>query len=282
MKTKHKVLRPVRPNAGIETAYARKLEALVDAMHRSVMWWVAKAYEKNVPRLQDLSKPAGDSAQAVMAMDADVALLLDRIIRRLTRYWNRKFAEAAVIAAQHFAQQNQQYTDSSFEQALLDSGFAIEFGVTPEVQTVLNSVIKENVALITNLSQKHMNEITGIVMRSVQKGGDTFELKTQLENKYHMTKRRARLIALDQNSKATAVITRTRQLQLGIRQAKWLHSHGARHPRPTHIQMDGQLYDISKGMWDADADGKGKGRYVFPGELINCGCVSRAIISKPL
>ncbi|WP_257785984.1 hypothetical protein [Burkholderia ubonensis] len=41
-----------------------------------------------------------------------------------------------------------------------------------------------------------------------------------------MTKRRAAFIAHNQNSKATATITRVRQEGLGITEAIWLHSHG--------------------------------------------------------
>lgn len=109
-------------------------------------------------------------------------------------------------------------------------------------------------------------------------GGDVGYVVKQMQDRYGMTRRRARLIALDQNSKATAAIVRVRQHEVGIKQAQWLHSHAGKVPRPTHVAMDRKKYDVVKGMWDKDAEGKGKGAWVHPGELINCRCVSRSIV----
>jgi len=44
-------------------------------------------------------------------------------------------------------------------------------------------------------------------------------------------------------------------------------------PRKTHIAMDGKSYRIAEGMYDS-----AEGKYVLPGELINCRCTSRAVI----
>lgn len=262
---KKKIILPaVHPNIGIEKAYARRLEALVEAMHKSIMWWVVNAYRRDPP--------------ATMAMDDSTAVKLDKIIHKLTRYWLKKFNEAAKQLAIYYSQQAQQRTDSNLEMILKESGFAIDFKLTAAMRDVLGASIKENVALITNMAQQHLKEIEGITMRSVQVGGDLKFMSDQLEDRYQMTKKRARLIARDQNAKATAAVTRTRQLEMGIKQAQWLHSHGGKTPRPTHVAMDHKFYDIEKGMWDKDALGKGKGAYVFPGWLINCRCVSRSVI----
>jgi SPP1 gp7 family putative phage head morphogenesis protein len=164
------------------------------------------------------------------------------------------------------------------EHILKNGGLAIKFKLTPAVNDVVQATTKANVALVTNLAQKHLSDIEGLVMRSVQKGGDVGGLAKDLEERYKMTRKRARLVARDQNSKATAAIVRTRQAELGITQAKWLHSHAGKKPRPSHVAMNGKLYDVKEGMWDPDADGKGKGRNVFPGELINCRCASRSVI----
>ena len=264
MKNKKIILRPVHPNIGIEKAYAKRMEALVDAMHRSIMWWVVSAYKNNPP--------------ATMAMDDTTSTQLNRVIKKLTRYWLRKFQDAAKQMAVYFAQQAQQRTDSNLQTILKESGFAIDFKLTGAMREVLGASIQENVSLITSMAQQYLKEIEGITMRSVQVGGDLKAMSDQLETRYKMTKKRARLIARDQNAKANAAVTRTRQLELGIKQAQWLHSHGGKTPRPTHVAMDGKLYDIEKGMWDKDALGKGKGAYVFPGWLINCRCVSRSVI----
>lgn len=266
-KTTHKILPPVHPNVGLEMEYARKLEALVDAMHKSIKYWVLMNYKNNLP-----------GTVTIMAEDDSTSVTLDKIMRRLSRYWQKKFIEAAQQLGIYFAQKSTQRADTTLKQILKESGFAIEFKLTAAARDVLQSTVKENVALITNLSQQHLKQIEILVHHSVQSGRDLGGLAKELEQRYDMTKKRARLIAKDQNNKATASIVRVRQNEIGIKQAKWLHSHAGKTPRPTHVAMNSKLYDVVEGMWDKDADGKGKGRYVYPGELINCRCVSRSII----
>jgi uncharacterized protein with gpF-like domain len=81
------------------------------------------------------------------------------------------------------------------------------------------------------------------------------------------------LIARDQSNKANAVVTRARQLELGIAEAIWMHSHAGKEPRPTHVAMNGKRYKVSEGMWDS-----AENRFVFPGELIKCSCTGRSVL----
>ena len=262
---KYKTLAPVHPNKGIEKEYARRLEALVDAMHKSVMWYVEQAYK-------------GSEVHTQLAMDDSSSVKLDRVIKRLAKYWHKRYTEAAKELAKYFAHTTKQQTDNTLQYILQDSGFSVNFVLTPAINDVLQSTIRENVSLITKMSDQHLKDVEGIVMRSVQMGGDAGYVKKMLMEKYGMTRRRARLIALDQNSKAVAAIVRVRQHEVGIKKAQWLHSHAGKKPRPTHVAMSMKTYDVVKGMWDKDAHGKGKGDWVHPGELINCRCVSLSIV----
>jgi uncharacterized protein with gpF-like domain len=72
---------------------------------------------------------------------------------------------------------------------------------------------------------------------------------------------------------AGAAFAQTPTDQLGITEAIWVHSGAGKHPRPTHVAMNGKKYDVNKGMWDPAVK-----RWIFPGEEINCRCVSRSII----
>ena len=40
-----------------------------------------------------------------------------------------------------------------------------------------------------------------------------------------------------------AAMNRARQDELGIEKARWRHSGGGKHPRPTHVANDGKTYD---------------------------------------
>ncbi len=50
-KRRKRTLAAVRPNAGIQAAYRRKLEALIDEMATSVAHWVQRVYRSNEPEI---------------------------------------------------------------------------------------------------------------------------------------------------------------------------------------------------------------------------------------
>jgi hypothetical protein len=89
-----------------------------------------------------------------------------------------------------------------------------------------------------------------------------------------MTKRRAAEIAGILNNKATALMQRTRQVALGITQAKWLYSGAPCKLNPksslapderqdaAHKTANGKLFDVGKGMF---LDGKWTWPGVEPG-----------------
>jgi len=109
-------------------------------------------------------------------------------------------------------------------------------------------------------------------MRSVQTGRDLGTLAQELETRYGTTKRRAAFIAQSQNNIATATMIRTRQAELGITQAVWLHSAGGRVPRPEHVAASGKTYDVAKGMFL-------EGKWTWPGVEPRCRCVSKSVIT---
>ena len=252
------VLKSVRPSAGIEAKYRKQMLRLIDAMQKSVEYWVRAAWRANEPR---------------MAQDATPAELLRRVVDELHKRWTARFDDAASELADYFAEDVSERSDAVLRAILRRGGWTVRFKTTPLLNDVLKATTIENVGLIRSIPERYFQEIEGLVMRSVQQGRDLETLTNELQERYAVTRRRATLIARDQNNKATATIVRTRQKELGVREAVWMHSHAGKKPRPTHVRMDGKRYNIDKGMWDPH-----EGKYIFPGELINCRCTSRAVI----
>jgi SPP1 gp7 family putative phage head morphogenesis protein len=156
---------------------------------------------------------------------------------------------------------------------LKKAGFTVKFKMTPAMRDIMQATISQQVSLIKSIPSQHFTNIEGLVMRSVQKGGDLAQLTKDLREQFGVTRRRAVIIARDQNNKATSSMTRARQDELGISEAIWVHSGAGKHPRPTHVAMSGKTYDVRKGMWDPAVN-----RWIFPGEEINCRCISRSVI----
>lgn len=262
--TKPVTLVAVRPNQGVEAAYRRRLVRLIDLMQASLGYWLRACYRANKPEL------AGDGASNV-AQDASPAMTLRRTIVKLARRWQRRFDEISPTLAQQFAGSAMGRADAAFQSSLSRAGFAVDFRLTREANDALQATIGENVGLIRSIAAEHLADVEGAVMRSVQPGRDLGGLTDELRERYALTRKRAAFIARDQNSKATATVVRVRQEGLGITEAIWMHSHGGRHPRPSHRGADGKRYTINEGMY---LDGV----WTRPGSEPNCGCVSRSVI----
>ncbi|MGO9304212.1 MAG: phage minor head protein [Candidatus Korobacteraceae bacterium] len=253
-------MRPVWPNAGIGVDYRRRLYALIDEMARSYMWFLRAQYREKPP---------------ILAQDATPAAELLKALKKLGSRWEKRFDEGAKKLAAYFAKSASKRSDAALKKILRDAGFSVKFTMTKAMKDVAQATVAENVALIKSIPQQFHTEVSGLVMRSVTAGRDLSGLTDELQERYEITRRRAKLIARDQNQKATAVFTKVRQTEVGITEAIWLHSHGGKEPRKTHLANSGKRYNIASGWFDPDPKVK---RNIWPGELINCRCVSKSVV----
>lgn len=246
---------------GIEIAYRKALQDMLEQMHASVTYWLRAAYRQNEPE--------------ALAHDELPATALRRAIRQLMRRWQSRFDEAAPALAAYFSQAASKRTQLALQKILRDGGFSVRTVHSRAVQDVLQATTQANVELIKSIPQQYLGSVQGAVMRSVQTGRDLSTLTDELQRAYGVTRRRAAFIAKDQNNKASASINRARQLDLGITQAVWLHSGGGKVPRPTHVKAgrDKVRFDVAKGWYDPALK-----KYIFPGTEPNCRCVSRAVV----
>lgn len=255
-----KVLRPVHPNCGIERAYRRRILALVDHMGRSFDYWLKAAYRKDPPR---------------MAQDAVPAAELQRVIEDLAARWQKRFDEGAPELAAYFATAARSRSDAVLKAILRKAGYSVRFQTTAKMRDVMRATVEQNVQLISNLPQEYLTRVQGAVMRSVQTGRDLAPLMRELREQFGITRRRAALISLDQNNKATSAMQAVRQTELGIEKGIWMHSHAGKEPRPTHLANDGKEFVIAEGWYDPDPKVR---KRILPGELIRCRCTWRPVV----
>lgn len=253
-------LKPVRPNLGVAAAYRRRLEALVDEMFDSSEYWIRAAFRKNPPAI---------------AQDELPAAALKRVMRELAKRWKGRFDEAAPELAKYFAKAASRRSEADLKRILRRGGFSVKFSMGRAAQDIIAATVAANVSLIKSIPEQFLTQVEGAVMRSVQKGGDLESLVAELRDQHGVTKRRAALIAVDQNRKATAAITRARALDVGITQARWQHSGGGKEPRPTHVKAsrDRVIYNVAEGWLDPAIN-----KRIWPGTEINCRCVSIPIL----
>lgn len=255
---KRRLLGAIHANAGIRAAYRRRLDALIERMAAATEAVIAALWRHNPPRLaQDESTGAG-------AADA---------INRLRRDWEREFASFAAAGARGFVRDTAAHADRSFAAQLRKLGFTVRFKLTAAQNDVVQAAVAENVSLIKSIPEQYLTQVQSIVMAGVQTGRDMHVIAQGLQDQLGVTKRRAATIARDQSNKATAATERVRREELELHEAVWLHSGGGKHPRPTHVKMDGKIYDVRKGMWDPAVK-----RYIWPGTEISCRCRDRVVV----
>ncbi|MDE2106582.1 MAG: minor capsid protein [Patescibacteria group bacterium] len=228
-------------------------------MQKSLLYWLRATYRANPPRLAEDETPAET---------------LRRELRRLRGQWEKRFREEAERLARRFAKHVREDLDRQFTRMLKDHDLSVEFRMTAPMRDIMQATISQQVGLIRSIPEQHLAKVETLVMQSVQTGRDLGQLTTDLQQAFGVTKRRAALIAKDQNDKATASMTRARQVDLGITEAIWLHSHGGKKPRPKHLAFNGKRYSTKTGAPIGD-----NGQNVFPGEEINCRCRSRSILA---
>lgn len=246
-----------RPSAALRIAYQRQLERLIDEMHSSTLYWIRATYRARESEIANDASPARE--------------LAEQLARRAAQ-WRKMFAARAPDLARKFiASVDRHATNATKQAAVAMSGFGVSMKDTLITNNVLQASIQENVSLIKSINADYFTQVEGLVMRSVTAGRDLKSLTDELQARYGVTRRRAKLIANDQNNKATAQMARVRQQSLGITKARWQHTGGGKNPRHSHVEANGKIFDLSKGL-------KIDGEYIFPGELINCGCVGVPII----
>jgi SPP1 gp7 family putative phage head morphogenesis protein len=267
--------RPIGYNAGLEIAYRRKLEELVREMSDSTTYWLRAAYRRQEAKIEAYSKPSSrvPDRSAVTGDASPVSDLLDRL-RKQRRRWIRRFSEHADAIADWFVRSALRSADTQTRASLSDlAGFTVQFQGSRGLETVLQSIIAENVALITSIPRQYLLEVEGIVMRGVREGRDLGFVTDELRRRYDITWRRANTIARDQTHKAMQSLSRERLKQNGITRATWVHVGGTTDPRPSHVAAHGKEFDIATGL---EIDGE----RIFPGQKINCRCRMRPVVAS--
>lgn len=285
-----KIVRPIFPNAGVRAWYERQLVDLLTQSHLDIALVLSLALHETPPKLLAadawmvkhnpghggmFSMPEHWYIDPVyLAQDAKSPIInIDRTLKTWANKWTLKFDKLSLDLSKKFATKAFGVTETAIKAAFKASGFTVKFQPTRAGLEAYRAVVAENVNLIKSIPQEYLTDVQSSVWTSVKSGGNMGTLSRKLHKNYEVSVKRAALIARDQNAKATAVIENTRRQQLGIKTAVWQHSSGGKEPRPAHVAMNGKTFALSKGMWDED-----EGEWIFPGQLINCRCTSRAVI----
>ncbi len=203
--------------------------------------------------------------------DADepnrVRSLLDRVETAIKGAFDPKNIEEI---AKRFAN-----TTSSYQRVQLSRqvkaalGIELPFG-DKALGARIDGFAAENAALIKGLSRDTVGAIEKASLRAVQDGKMWGDLKSELEDRFGMSERRAKLIARDQIGKLYGQINADRQQGLGITSFVWRTVHDQR-VRDEHEELDGKTFTYD----DPPDEG-------LPGEPIQCRCSAEPVFDAIL
>lgn len=244
---------------GIEKAYQRNLVDIVDEMNNSICYWIEAEYKRQMPTI---------------AQDANPAKAMAAKLSKLLKQWRKRFNEHAELTSSWFVRSTDQAVSSSTIHALNTAGMSVKMQNTPEVKTVLAATYRTQVSLIKSIPEQYLTQVDVLVQESVSRGRDIAWLRDELQQRYGVTRRRAIVIARDQNNKATQAIAIQRNLSVGIAEGIWVHhSGGSKTYRHSHVKAgnDQLRFNLSKGAFI-------DGEWIMPAELINCKCTFRPVV----
>ena len=242
-----KTLKPMKANKGVEMEYRKRLDKLLDAMNKSVLYWILADY--------------GNRTAKEMA----------RAIQKRIKQWDKVFGSKAEDLAIWFAKTVKKHTETGFRTALR----GVDINRYPSVpNNVVNAVELENEDLIKSIPEKYFLGISTVAMMAIMYDWSVEELQKEIEKRHGITWRRIRTIARDQTHKSNELYKKAICDNLGIKYARWVYTWRSETQRESHVEADGRLFDISKGCLI-------DGEYIFPGELINCACSFAPVIEEP-
>jgi SPP1 gp7 family putative phage head morphogenesis protein len=252
-------LRQIRGSAAIEAAYRKKLLKILDEVHTSTLYWIRARYRQYESRI------VGDAAPASA---------LAKEIKELFTGWGKALKDTPTRVAEWFAKTQKKYTDTAMKAALKSAGFTVQLKNTRRVNDIMRAAVNSNVGLIKKIPAEYLTRVETLVNQSVLAGRDMETIIEGIEKIHESGRAGAIIVARDQVNKATQAMTQARYEDFGIKRAVWRHNAGgSKTYRPTHLEMDGEQFDIEQGMYDPDV-----GDYIQPGFLINCRCSYQPVI----
>lgn len=136
-----------------------------------------------------------------------------------------------------------------------------------DIRYVLEASIRENTSLISGLNADTKKKVEHVIFESFAFRRNKADTAKALSEAMGITRKRARIIAVDQAHKLSSLLTQLRNEQMGIDQYIWRTRRDDR-VRKAHAFREGKIF-----KWAEPPEGGP------PGYPINCRCGSEAILN---
>jgi uncharacterized protein with gpF-like domain len=147
----------------------------------------------------------------------------------------------------------------------------------PDMRDAIRAIVAESLQVLETIPTKLIEKTQKMVMGRVATQGLVgvySGIEETLTRFGKQTKSQAGMSQTDLVNKASVAITRQQYLQDGIEKFEWNHSSASLHPRPLHVQYDGQIFSLT----DLPVIDKDTGERGIPGQLPNCRCFMTPVL----
>lgn len=152
---------------------------------------------------------------------------------------------------------------------ILDDYYSGEF-----YRTQLQQWAEQNVGLISTLPDDVLDEMQNIVEDGYTRGKTTRDMVKEIQDRFNVSKKKAKFWATDQLAKLNADITQQQQTDCGVEEYVWSTS-GDQRVRDKHRELNGKRF-----RWDNPpiVDDR-TGRRAHPGQDYRCRCVALPVFN---
>jgi len=166
--------------------------------------------------------------------------------------------------AENVGQNTNEFNEKQWEKIQKSAVGVSFFQSQPWLTPLMDSFVKENVTLITNMESDYIAKVDGIVQRGLRNGSRHETIAKEIQKQIGVSKNRAKLIGRDQVSKLNSQLAQRKQEGIGVKEYIWVTA-GDERVRPTHRANNNKKF-----AWDNPPAVTG-----HPGEDVNCRCIAQ-------
>lgn len=250
------------PPINLERQYDRLLRQLVKKL-------ISEVKRGLIPELSSIFKETKSSYKDSKRSD-DMLDILTAIIRFIKENLSSQI-QLTIAEMEEIAREVSNFNENQF-QKVNNSVFGIDIFIDqPFLKEQLELFSRQNVQLIKSIPEDSLDQMTADIERGLQEGKSFKDVSKEIQKRFDISKKRAKLIARDQITKLNSNLTRLRQESAGIKQYIWQTS-GDERVRATHKANNGKKFS-----WDKPPEKTG-----HPGTDINCRCVAIPVMEGML
>lgn len=251
--------------------------AIADDYAKTILTLVRRMSEDT---RREMQRMFDDPGYAMDAVDGNPSSRARIIINRLIDKYDPLFRKWAKKATDRMIGRTLRHSTQQINASLKDVSKLFEIRsdlMDARMREVTVAAANEAAGLIKLIPQQYLQEVGGAVARSISSGNGMKDLIPFLDVKYGQNIRHARNVAHDQTRKAFTNISTARLKAAGVKKFEWRHSHGGRHPRKLHEELNGKVFSYDDPPYIGDMYGQPV--HGLPSTLPNCRCFAKPVLN---